>query len=75
MPRGATIPYQPVVLNLSPLSAMVGNSGTSGERLSPPTARGRTRFARIWGSAADSPLNIMSTSPPISAVTPGLAPL
>ena len=46
VPRGASTPYQPVVLNLSPLSAIVGSSGSSGERLS-PAHRERAHPARL----------------------------
>src|SRR5688572_17804655 len=72
---GATRAYHPDVSYLSPLSATVGRSGRSGDRFAVLTASARSLPAFTWGSAADTPLNMASTSPLRSAVVPGPAPL
>src|SRR5262249_8492022 len=75
VPRATTTPYQPVVWKSYPYSATVGTSGSNGVRFVPPTASARSLPDFTNGSAGDRPLNIMETSPAMSAVCAGAAPL
>ena len=58
-----------------PVSAMVGTSGTAGERRLPVTARPRSWPPRITVAAADSDVTMIGVWPPTAELIAGPPPL
>ena len=75
-PLGATMACQEVTSTLgTPASAMVGTSGSTGERLALVTARGRILPPLMYCSTEFTFWNEASTWPPIRSVWAGAPPL
>ncbi len=76
MRAGARMPYHCVESKPgTAASAIVGNSGTIGERFAPVTASARTLPARICGSDDGRLPKYIDTWPAIKSIKAGPAPL
>ena len=73
---GARMPcMEPASSSGLPVSAMVGTSGTAGERCRPVTARPRSWPPRITVAAADSDVTMIGVWPPTAELIAGPPPL
>src|SRR6476659_3681215 len=76
VPRGTTSEFHVFIwYPSSPLSAIVGTSGTAADRFAVETARTRSLPDAVGGTAADIPAKMEATSPAMRSVIAGELPL